>query len=510
MKLKYILKDNQKYNIKGDYPAVPYDVDVYDISDDKLNLPYIYFTNNGNVVGYLESSIIKSIKKFTELDLLIQIIDDMSEGVVVVNKDGYIIYTNDSYTTILGIKKTQIIGKNIKDIESEATIIEVLNTHKGLSKKNNYLKSIKRFIDVEIHPIFINNEFEGAYSIFSDITELKELNDKYSEISDLADSYIKEIKVKEKMSELNIIGKSPNYLRVIEKALNVSKTDASVLILGENGTGKDVLSQFIHTNSFRIDKPFIALNCSAIPESLIESEMFGYEGGSFTGSKRTGKLGKFEMADKGTIFLDEIADMSLPMQAKLLRVLETGEIEKIGSEKKHLVDVRVISATNKNIEKMVANGEFREDLYYRLSVVELKLPPIRERNHDNLLFINHFLEYYNKKYGKNLSFSKQALYYIINYDWPGNIREIKNCVEHCVILCDDKYIEVNHLPSKLTNVSEVKNLMSLDDKLKNTEEKYISDIYRLHNYDISETANHLGISKRTLYRKLNEYNIKEK
>lgn len=508
MKIKDIYRENKEKALIDDIPKIDVHTEIKDIPQRLLISEKVYITSDHKVIGYLDTDLIKYLQSVSFNGLKENILENVSEGIVAVDANGKIFYMNNKYSKILGVRISSIIGKNIRIIEKGATIIKVLDTGRPIKRKNNYVKTLDKFLDVNIYPIYEENELKGAYSIFTDVTEIEELNRKMDRVSQMAHDYNKQLYAEKKMKELDIIGESPSYINVILNAVNVAETDASVLLLGENGTGKEVLCQFIYKNSLRKSNPLVTLNCSAVPENLIESELFGYESGSFTGSKKGGKLGKFELADKGTIFLDEIADMSLAMQAKLLRVLETGEIEKIGSQKKTKVDVRVISATNKNIEEMIKRGEFREDLYYRLSVITMELPPLRDRDHDSILFLNHFLDHYNKKYGKKLVFSNKALNKIINYDWPGNIRELKNCIEHCVILCNEREIGLEHLPKKLQMVdNKTTKANTLEEVVNEAERWALKESYETFNGNVDEISKKLNISKRTVYRKLNKYKI---
>lgn len=335
MRIKDIYRVNKEKNLSKDISCIDISTDIKDIDSRLLKKDKIYVSEDGRVVGYIDSDLIRYLQSVKFFGLKEEILENVSEGIIAVDADGKIFYVNEKYSKILGVRISSIIGKNIRIIEKGATIIEVLDTGKTIKRKNNYVKSLNKFLDVRIYPIFDGDKLKGAYSIFTDVTEIAELNKEVDRVSQMAQDYNNQLYAEKKMKELNIIGESPSYINIILNAVKVAETDASVLLLGENGTGKEVLCQFIYKNSLRKENPLITLNCSAVPENLIESELFGYESGSFTGSSKGGKLGKFELADKGTIFLDEIADMSLSMQAKLLRVLETGEIEKIGSEKKN-------------------------------------------------------------------------------------------------------------------------------------------------------------------------------
>lgn len=305
-----------------------------------------------------------------------------------------------------------------------------------------------------------------------------------------------------------MIGKSAKLFNVVKLASKIADTDASVLILGDNGTGKEVLARAIHNNSSRKDKPFVALNCGAIPSELLESELFGYESGAFTGAVKL-KPGRLEMAEGGTIFLDEIGEMSVNLQAKLLRVIQTKEIQRLGGTDSKKINVRFISATNKDLAKMIADKNFREDLYYRLKVIELKLPPLRERKED----IEELVKYFVKKYSpenKEILISNESLQILENYNWPGNIRELENVIQRAVILCSDNVILPSDLPQEIIeeigdldySISE-KSLSQAEDDFRRF---YISKILRKVKSK-SDAAKILGINRSHLHKLISQLGI---
>ncbi|HBF6750982.1 TPA: sigma 54-interacting transcriptional regulator, partial [Clostridioides difficile] len=311
----------------------------------------------------------------------------------------------------------------------------------------------------------------------------------------------------------NIIGESVAIRNSKKEALIASKSTSTVLITGESGTGKELFARAIHNHSNRVDNPFIAVNCAAIPDNLLESELFGYEEGAFTGAKKGGKLGMFEVAHKGSIFLDEIGDMSLHLQSKLLRVLQEKELNKIGSKSNVSIDVRIIAATNKDLEKMVQNGTFREDLYYRLNVIPIKLPSLRERKEDIPLIIKHMVKEYSKKLDKNvIDIDSRVVDAMMEYKWPGNIRELQNIIEYSVNMSSSSIITMNVIPQKIKNTSveelEVKSdrIIPLDE-LEKIEIIKALNKYKDYKKDKELTAKALGISRATLYRKIEKYNI---
>ena len=303
----------------------------------------------------------------------------------------------------------------------------------------------------------------------------------------------------------NIIGRSPMLADVISQARKVAATDVSVLINGETGTGKEVFARAIHGASHRSDGAFLALNCSAFSRELLESELFGYKAGAFTGAIKD-KKGLLEEANHGTVFLDEIGEMALELQSKLLRVLETGEFVKVGDTKTTRVDVRILSATNRNLKEEIANGRFREDLYFRLSVFRILLPPLRQRRDDILLLAQHFIGLYARQIGRTApSLSSEAKNIFLAYQWPGNVREMMNAIEHGLIVCDSE-ITPGDLPiDMLTRETPSESNDSLD--LKSVERNHIVKVLKFTNGNKTETARLLKIGLTTLYRKIEEFGI---
>lgn len=315
----------------------------------------------------------------------------------------------------------------------------------------------------------------------------------------------------------DIAGASPAMQRVIQMITKVAPTDSTVLLIGESGTGKEVLAGTIHRISNRKNKPFIAVNCAALPEALLESELFGHIKGAFTGADAD-KRGLFEEADGGTFFLDEIGDMALPTQAKLLRVLQSGEIRPVGSSVTKRVDVRIIAATNKDLVEAVANHEFREDLYFRLNVIQIRVPPLRQRKEALPGLIHHFLQRYNREYGRNVtSFDERAQVMLMEYAYPGNVRELESIIAHAVIMADDTVIRPEDLPEQLHN-DEYYGRLALpnlhipvdgDDipTLQQVERDLIEKAMKRLDNNQTEAAKRLGISRSTLWRKIKEYGI---
>lgn len=449
---------------------------------------------------------------------LTPILDELEEAVVAVDMDGMIFYANPAYTRILGVPVGKILGKNLNIIENGANLLEVLRTGNPITRERQLIKTVQRYVSVRMFPLVIEGQMAGATSVFRDITEINQLSFELERASQMAAEYNKQIEAQMLLNQNNIIGESRIFINSVMKATAVAATDATVLLRGENGVGKEVFTRLLHQNSTRKDKPFVAMNCAAVPESLIESELFGYEEGSFTGAKRGGQLGKFQLAEGGTLFLDEIGDMPQSMQAKLLRVLQEGEIEKIGRQGSVAIDVRLIAATNQPLEQMIEEGRFRKDLFYRLNVVPIEIPPLRMREYDVILLAVHYLEQYNRKYGKQVKIAEEVYQLFLKYDWPGNIRELQNILESCVVLCSCGTIQVQDMPDYISQ-KERKEIDSkfvqcsvplperLDDVVALYERASIIAALEKCGQNRSAAIELLGISRRTFYRKVLQYDI---
>jgi DNA-binding NtrC family response regulator len=305
------------------------------------------------------------------------------------------------------------------------------------------------------------------------------------------------------------VGVSPQIMRVFDMLEKVIPTRSNILILGESGTGKGLIAEIIHCNSQRKDKPFISINCSAIPENLLESELFGYRKGAFTGAA-SDKKGLITMADQGTLFMDEIGDMPLGLQAKILKVLESGEVLPVGDTKSRLVDVRLVAATNKKIEEQVSKGLFREDLYYRLNVIEVRIPSLRERREDIPVLTRHFIEKYSKDNNKKVSgITDEALNILNEYSWPGNIRELRNVIERAVVLAGSDKIGISELSDRIRSNEGLRGIHTLKDRLDQYEEVVIKDALQANNWDKEKVAKELAVDLATLYRKIKKLGITE-
>lgn len=431
--------------------------------------------------------------------LLNTVMEATNDAIVYVNKDGYIEILSKPYAEFLGVDREAAIGKHVREVIENTRMDIVIETGISEIAQVQEIKG-KKMIATRI-PVFVNDKVVGAVGkvLFKDVDELNSLYMKINKIEKelnlYKDEFKKVNKAKYALDSIISISKSMESLKELTK--RAAKTNSNVLILGESGTGKELFAHAIHNNSRRIDAPFIKVNCGAIPYELLESELFGYEEGSFTGARKGGKIGKFKAADGGTIFLDEIGDLPMNMQVKLLRVLQDKEIERIGSNFSEKIDVRVIAATNKDLEKMVSEGMFRLDLYYRLNVVSIKIPPLRERKEDIPILSRHLVDKISR--GENIRVDKisdNTLEYLKNYDWPGNVRELENILERAInFLEEETIIKPEHLPSKITGMTRNKQMKSLKSILEEVEKQSIIDSLIISNGNKTLAANALDISR---------------
>ncbi|AJD28025.1 sigma 54-interacting transcriptional regulator [Clostridium botulinum] len=432
------------------------------------------------------------------------IVDSISSGIYVVDFRGKIKTINKAACNILGIEDKDVLDKNVENIlPNWHHIFERIKNGKPYEDKEAVLndKLIKGRYNVSATPIQIENKIIGMVIVFKEIKTVLDLVNKYSGMRAVYNFE-------------DIIGESKEIKKVINYAKSISSSPSTVLIEGESGTGKELLAQSIHNYGDKRENSFIALNCGAIPKSLIESELFGYEDGAFTGARRGGHAGKFELANGGTLFLDEIGEMPLDMQVSLLRVLQEGYVTRVGGDKIIPVDVRIIAATNKDLKKEVEKGTFRQDLYYRLSVIPIKLPPIRERKGDLPILIKYFFRIKSIKLNKPMPHIKEDIYHnMLQYNWPGNIRELENFIENIVNLRGDSSFI---LEEDFKNIEDKHNFhennigLLYNNKIRTLEEiekEAIINTVNEYNRNMSQSAKALGITRATLYSKLKKYNI---
>lgn len=445
-------------------------------------------------------------------DILETVVENDYDSIVVVDSEGIITMFNKAYEQFLGVSKEQAIGRHVTDVIENTRMHLVAKT--GIPEMGEIQKIAGHEMICNRVPIKKEGKIWGAIGkvMFQDVKDYKAFVEKISKLQVELDYY------KEMVNKIqgtyytfeNIIGSSPEMIEVKEMAMRVAKSHSTVLIRGESGTGKELFAHSIHYASLRRNGPFIKVNCSAIPENLLESELFGYDEGAFTGAKKGGKIGKFELAHKGTILLDEIGDMPINMQIKLLRVLQEKEIERVGGTTATPVDVRVIAATNRNLEELINEGKFRLDLFYRLNVVELKIPSLRQHKSD----LEELLYYHLGKISSRMGYpapviDQEALSYIMNYDWPGNVRELENVLERCLNFIDNNVIRASNLPYHIRNLKQgsESNALELKNHLEEMERLTIINALKTCAGNRVKAAKMLGISRAGIYQKIDKYGI---
>jgi phosphotransferase system HPr (HPr) family protein len=422
----------------------------------------------GAIAVFEDISALEKIKwefyEVKELQERLQLIlESVQDGICVVSKTGEVIYVNPSYLRIVNRESKQVLGTNVYEVAPQGTRCTVLKT--GKSEINSFSK--KRdgtMVVANVNPIMVDGEISGVVSVVKNITEVQNLIEKLSTMSAKAEYLEQELLRTKKTNKAfeRYIGSSGRILDLLAMATKAAESIATVLIRGESGTGKELVAEGIHYASSRAKGPFIRVNCGAIPSALLESELFGHEKGAFTGAVKQ-KLGKFELANHGTIFLDEIGEMDKNMQVKLLRALQQKEFDRVGGETTIKVDVRIIAATNRALEEMVRQETFRDDLYYRLNVIPLFLPPLRERVEDIPLLTEHFIKKLSEQAGKQVKgITSEALGVFMAYKWPGNVRELENIIERVITLMDADYISIEHLPSYITGEIVMKEVKSFE------------------------------------------------
>lgn len=449
-----------------------------------------------------------SLLKKVSVDMIEIILENAFEWLVVVDDEGIIIYINDNYCHFLEVERNQAIGSHVTNVIENTRMHIVAESGKEEVADLQYIKG--NYMIANRIPIQVDGRVIGAFGsvIFRDTSEWMQMSSHVKNMMSKIQSYIQDINTGVKYSLNDIIGESPGMNELKDKAQMIAPSDISILIRGESGTGKELFAHSIHQLSERSGQPFIKVNCAAIPEQLLESELFGYEEGAFTGAKKGGKKGKFQLAHKGTLFLDEIGDMPLNMQAKLLRVLQEGEVEAVGSTRVQNVDVRIIAATNRPLEKMMEEKRFRSDLYYRINVIPFQIPPLRERKDDIETLASFFLEKSTKSSGKRIKdFDQEVMRIFLSYSWPGNLRELENVIHASTYLTNGSTISLQSLPTymKSGNVFGVGS-KTLKEILEETEKSVLTQSLQAQP-DKRKAAESLGISKSSMYEKLNKYGL---
>ena len=433
------------------------------------------------------------------------ILDNLDIGVLTVDRGGHIAFFNNTAETITGFSRGDVLGKSCSTVFGKTTspgmllFNETIADGQARSSSEGELRTRDgQIIPVRANFMALKNE-DGR--IVGGLATITDLSLKYQFNSEIKGRY----------TFYDMVGKDPAIQKIFEIIPVVAASDATILIEGPTGTGKDVLAKVVHNASSRSKKPLVKVNCAALPDNLLESEMFGYVKGAFTGADND-KPGRFQDADRGTIFLDEIGDLPLSLQAKLLRVLEDKEFYPLGSRKTTKVDVRIISATNRNLGQLVQERRFREDLFYRLNVMRLELPPLRDRRGDIPLLISHILKRLRVTRDTRVEkFSNNAMDVLLNYDFPGNVRELENIIEHALIVCQGEIIDRNHLPLALQQGMlpslPVDETSAPGDAVGLSEKKMIMDMLQRYSWNKGKTAAALNMNRTTLWRKIKKYNI---
>jgi len=427
-------------------------------------------------------------------------INFMDNGIITIDRQGLITQINNQATTILRLGNRHVEQQPLKNFLPKQLITQLIK--EGRPIKRCEIQTVK---PREVHCLLSANPIVVSGKVMGAVLQIQDFKDLRRAVYEFSAKHIE-------TTFDDILGESDAFLQVKAHASTVAHNDSTVLILGESGTGKELFARAIHTNSRRSAYPFIAINCAAIPENLLESELFGYDEGAFTGARKGGKPGKFEMADGGTLFLDEIGDMPLHMQAKILRILQESVVERIGGMTTISVNVRIIAATNTQLEKLVKEGGFRRDLYYRLNVFPLTIPPLRMRRQDVTILATHFLAKYNAKMERHLeSFSAEALGMLVSYHWPGNVRELQNAVEYAVNVETGSTIQPRSLPTSITRYGAAKKpRRSVAYKVREYEKMIIREVLESCDDSVEgkkRAARELRISLPTLYRKIRKFNL---
>ena len=482
----------------------------------------------GNIIGAVAvfrdiSEILQLAEQVTNLkevqSMLEAIFNSTQDAISVVDQHGMGVMVNPAYTRLTGLSSKDVIGKpaTVDIAEGESIHLKVLETGKPVKGARLKVGPSRKEVIVDAAPIIVDGELRGSVGVIHDISEIKKLTEELNQ----AKQIIRKLEAKYTFDD--IVSVNPRMQEIIDKAKKAALTPATVLLQGESGTGKELFAHAIHNASGRKFNQFVRVNCAALSESLLESELFGYEEGAFTGAKKGGKKGLFEVASGGTIFLDEIGEINSGIQAKLLRVIQEKEIIRVGGTNSIPVDVRIISATNIDLEEAMQQGKFREDLYYRLNVIPIKIPPLRERKEDIYHLAMHIVRKFNQDYGRSIQdISLEARERLLEYDWPGNIRELENFIGRAII--NMKFNETIILEEHLPRISErktgrpdgdgevyspgaVDTSLPLNRVLDDTEREYIKKVLRETNYNKTRAAKKLGISIRNLYYKIDKYKL---
>lgn len=447
------------------------------------------------------------------------IIDSSSDGLFVCDADANVIRMNPASEKIHNLSATKIVGRNMRELTDSGFIDRSAALEASISKKRVSLLQNKdghKLISIAT-PVFDEQGILIRIVVSErDITEIDNLQHELEKQEAIKDGFRDQMLAMQQveLESQQIIARSPAMVRALQQSIKVAKADSSVLILGETGVGKGLVADLIHKNSPRTEQPLIKINCGAIPESLIEAELFGYEKGAFTGALASGKPGHFELADKGTLFLDEVAELPLPSQVKLLRFLEDGRITRLGDTKSKTVNVRVLAATHQNLEKMVEQGKFRLDLYYRLNVIPIQVPAVRERYDCIVPLIRHYIEIFSKHTGSHKRLTRAAMDALTAYPYPGNVRELMNICERLVVMAETELIDLPDLPIQIASHADEKQFSinqlppgtSLQQTLDQVEKDLLKKALQQFNNQ-TEIAAALDVNQSTIARKIKKHGL---
>lgn len=451
-------------------------------------------------------------------DELLEILNCINVGIYITDQTGKTLLVNDESVKTGGLGRNELIGKNMVELVKEGYVTESASLKAIASKtEESIVQQLREDGQVYITgiPLIRKNELELVVCTERDITETMRLKEILEEKDKINKKYERELEYLRKQSlpaDQGLIYRSQSMRNLVEMAMRIARWETTVLITGESGTGKEMMASFIYRNSHRNEKPFIKINCSAIPENLVESEFFGYEKGAFTGASSDGKSGLFELANEGTLFLDEIGELSPSMQSKLLRVIQEREIMRVGGTQTTPVDVRIIAATNVNLRKAIAEGKFREDLYYRLNIIPIEIPSLRSRKEDIPPLVMDFIKQFNGKYAQKKRIQKDAVQVLMEYEWPGNIRELKNITERIMLTSDGEEITAAQIRKQLYHdltsscAPRVDDSLSLHEQMDRFEKNLLETVLS-QSKSAYEASKVLKVNRATISKKIKKFGI---
>ncbi|WP_260983569.1 sigma-54-dependent Fis family transcriptional regulator [Cytobacillus oceanisediminis] len=458
----------------------------------------------------IETEQIKHFYHYEDCLELEAAINACHEGIYICDADLRCVRINAAYTRITGLTEDELIGKTSIELEQNGIISKAVAVI--VKNEKTVISLIQKFrsgkdVLVTGTPVYKDKTLFRIVITARDLSELNQLENQLSVAKEKSERYLRELSLyKERLKGGKIVANSHQMKQIINLIPKISKADSPVLLLGESGTGKEVLARIIHETSHSADSPFIKVNCGAIPGDLLESELFGYVKGAFTGANEKGKPGLIEISENGTLFLDEVGELPLKLQVKLLRVLQDFEVTRLGSTTAKKIKFRLICATNRPLKEMMEKGDFREDLFYRINVLPITIPPLRERKDDIIPLVLNTTERLSIKYGMRKKISPDVLQILENCHWPGNIRELENVIERIFIMTDDNMIKVKDLPSNIAANKVRKEVYTLKDKLQIIEKDIIEDMVK-QSASLREASKKLGVDASTLTRKCQKYGI---